>query len=247
MKKFRTFKADVSNFWLFGIAPVLAIVANLVHSEVHGGLGFTVIVLSIVFLVALLVGIIIAYNRIISEIMHKTVYPRFEVAMNQPIPDGGNYEYLFENAIITDKQLSEYERNGSFEEIWLVSNNLSTEIDGGLYADIVPENLKRGIKYKIFMSPKRQNKLRLAALKKKHRNSSNVEYFVYTEEFFFLASNMDIVIYNPYQTGATGRRGYIGLGLIGGNELYEVRISDELVEAIASKLLEYIEPDQECV
>lgn len=54
-------------------------------------------------------------------------------------------------------------------------------------------------------------------------------------------SRLDFTIYDPYKNSKTGRQGYIGLDLPGSDELYEAKISDDLVDAIASKLLEYIE------
>ena len=62
-----------------------------------------------------------------------------------------------------------------------------------------------------------------------------------TDDFFFLVSKLDFTIYDPYKTSATGRQGYIGLDLPDCDGLYAAKIGDDLVDAIASKLLEYIQ------
>ena len=83
--------------------------------------------------------------------------------------------------------------------------------------------------------------MRIEQLKRKNDFSSNIEYYVLDDDFFFLVARFDFTIYDPYKTAATGRRGYIGLDLPDSNELVAVKVNDDLVDAIASKLLEYIQ------
>lgn len=244
MKKLFAIKTRFSNYWTLVVVPLLAFVANLVLSEVQESMGYVVILLSLAFLILLFAGIMLAHQKVISDVLKKTVYPRFEVAVNQPALDSGNYEHLFETSIITDRQLSVMEANCTFDEIWVISNDLATEIDGGLYADIVPKNLERGIKYKVFSSQNNLTRIRMESLKKKYNNSPNVNYYMLSDDFFFLVSKIDFTIYNPYKTSATGRQGYIGMYLPDGNELYEIRIGDDLVDAIASRLLGYIQNEK---
>lgn len=241
MKKLFSQVSRISNYWTIVIVPLLAFIANLILSEVQGGLDFTIFLLSIGFIILLFAGIIIVYHRLLSDTVKKTVYPRVEVAINQPIPDASSYDYLFKESIITDKQLSEMEEACTCEEIWVVSNDFATEVDGGLYADIVPNNLARGIKYKMFVPKNNLTSIRLASLKRKHNNSTNIKYYLLTDDFFFLVSKLDFTIYDPYKTSATGRQGYIGLDLPDCDGLYAAKIGDDLVDAIASKLLEYIQ------
>lgn len=181
------------------------------------------------------------YRKLILKDIEKIIFPRFEVAFSQGPHDARNYDYLFEESIISDKKLSEFERTCSCEEIWVVSNDLETEVDGGLYAEVVPFNLERGIKYKMFVPKNHLTSIRLEQIKRKNGNSENIKYYLLTDDFFFLVSKLDFTIYDPYKTSATGRRGYIGLDLPDCEELYAARIEDPLIDAIASKLLEYIQ------
>lgn len=231
-------------FWVVIIVPVLAFIANIVLAKVQNDIGFTNIIISIAFLVLLFGEIVIVNHKIISSSIRKFVYPRFEVAINQPIQDVSSYEFLFRESIITDRQLSEMEKTCDCEEIWVVSNDLATEIDGGIYSDIVPANLERGIKYKMFVPKNNLTSIRLESLKRKHKSSPNINYYLLTDDFFFLVSKLDFTIYDPYKTSATGRQGYIGLDLPDSDELYAAKIGDDLVDAIASKLLEYIQNEK---
>ena len=224
--------------WLIVIVPLLTITANLILSQAQNDIGFVTILESILFLILLFVVFIPIYHKCNIADIDKIVYPRIEGAISQPLQDSSSYEYLFCESIITDKALSEMEKTCNCEEIWVVSNDLQTEIDGGLYADIVPDNLNRGIKYKIFVQKNNTTLIRIESLKRKHNNSPNIEYFLLTDDFFFLVSKLDFTIYDPYKTSSTGRLGYIGLDLPGKNELYAAKIGDDLVDAIASKLLE---------
>ncbi len=173
--------------------------------------------------------------------LKKIIFPRIELAIGQQPQETCNYDYLFEESIISDIKLSEFEKNCTCEEIWVVSNDLETEIDGGLYAEIVPHNLKRGIKYKMFVPKNNLTTIRLEHLKRRNGNSENIEYYLLTDDFFFLVSKLDFTIYDPYKTSATGRRGYIGLDLPDCEDLYAAKIDDSLIDAIASKLVEYIQ------
>lgn len=226
------------------VVPILAFIANIVLAEVQNDIGFANVILSLIFLILLFLEIVIVIHKILSNNRRKIIYPRIEVAISQPVQDASSYEYLFKESIITDRQLSEMERSCDCEEIWVVSNDLATEIDGGMYADIVPSNLERGIKYKMFVPKNNLTSIRLESLKRKHKNSRNINYYLLTDDFFFLVSKLDFTIYDPYKTSATGRQGYIGLDLPDSDELYAAKIGDDLVDAIASKLLEYIQNEK---
>ena len=230
-----------SVFWIFIIVPVLALIINIVLAEAQNTFGFLNIIISIVFLVLLMAETIILSRKFTIRELKKIIFPRIELAIGQQPQETCNYDYLFEESIISDIKLSEFEKNCTCEEIWVVSNDLETEIDGGLYAEIVPHNLKRGIKYKMFVPKNNLTTIRLEHLKRRNENSENIEYYLLTDDFFFLVSKLDFTIYDPYKTSATGRRGYIGLDLPDCEDLYAAKIDDSLIDAIASKLVEYIQ------
>jgi len=231
-------------FWIFVVVPVIAFVSNIILAEAQNSFGITTIIISIIFLIILFGEILFIYHKILLKNIEKMMFLQFEFALNQEPQETRNYDYLFNEAIISDKKLSEFEISCSCEEIWVVSNDLETEIDGGLYAEVVPSNLKRGIKYKIFVPKNYLTTMRLEQIKRRNTNLGNIEYYLLTDDFFFLVSKLDFTIYDPYKTSATGRRGYIGIDLPDCEELYAVRIDDPLVDAIASKLLEYIQANK---
>ena len=105
----------------------------------------------------------------------------------------------------------------------------------------MPYNLQRGIKYKVFVTKNNLTTIILEQLKRRNGDSGNIEYYLLTDDFFFLVSKLDFTIYDPYKTSATGRRGYIGLDLPDCEVLYAAKVEDSLIDAIASKLLEYIQ------
>ncbi|WP_455536018.1 hypothetical protein [Roseburia inulinivorans] len=245
-KKIRKFLSQLhikqfSALWIFIIVPVLALIINIVLSETQNIVGFSSVIIAIVFLVLLMAEITSISRKLTVRELKRVVLPRLELAIVQQPQEACNYDYLFEESIISDIKLSEFEKNCLCEEIWVVSNDLETEVDGGLYAVVVPHNLERGIKYKMFVPKNNLTTIRLEQLKRRNKNSENIEYYLLTDDFFFLVSKLDFTIYDPYKTSATGRRGYIGLDLPDCEELYAAKIDDSLVDAIASKLLEYIQ------
>lgn len=249
MKRIRGFISkfhfeQFSVLWVIVAVPVLALIVNVILAEAQNSFGMINIIVSITFLIILFLEIAFIYRRLFLRNIKEIIFPRFEVAFNQQPQDARSYDYLFEESIISDRRLSEFESACSCEEIWVVSNDLETEVDGGLYAEVVPANLKRGIKYKIFVPKNYLTSIRLEHLKRRNGNSDNIEYYLLTDDFFFLVSKLDFTIYDPYKTSATGRRGYIGLDLPDCEELYAARIDDPLIDAIASKLLEYIRAEK---
>ena len=230
-----------SKFWVLIAVPVLVLIVNVILAEAQNSFGMLNIFISISFPFILVFEITFMYRKLFLNNIWKIIFPRFEVAFSQRPHEARNYDFLFEESIISDRKLSEFERTCTCEEIWVVSNDLETEVDGGLYAEVVPSNLKRGIKYKMFVPKNQLTSIRLEKLKRKNGNSENIKYYLLTDDFFFLVSKLDFTIYDPYKTSATGRRGYIGLDLPDCEELYAAKIADPLIDAIASKLLEYIQ------
>lgn len=246
IKKIRNFFSkgytnQFSIFWKLIVVPLLALIINIILAEVQNTLGFLNVIISIVFLSLLMIEIVIITRKYTISELKKIIFPRIEIAIGQQPQETCNYDYLFEESIISDVKLSEFEKRCSCEEIWVVSNDLETEIGGGLYAEVVPHNLERGIKYKFFVTKNNLTTIRLEQLKRRNGNSENIEYYLLTDDFFFLVSKLDFTIYDPYKTSATGRRGYIGLDLPDCEVLYAAKVDDSLIDAIASKLLEYIQ------
>lgn len=119
VKKFLSGMQNISNLWILVVVPILSFIANLFLSEIQNELGINTILISLGFLITLLSGIIFVNNKLLTNSIKKIVYPRIEVEINQPIKDANNYDYLFKESIITDRQLSLMEKKCDCEEIWV--------------------------------------------------------------------------------------------------------------------------------
>ena len=51
---------------------------------------------------------------------------------------------------------------------------------------------------------------------------------------------MDFTIYDPYKNNRSGRRGYLGFLPPDSDEMYAIKVNNDLVDAVASKLLVYV-------
>ena len=235
----RLFGGSSPTIWTSIVVAISALFASVFFSEAQESYGIWNVLISLTFLLALFFEIMMIYRAYLFDSLKQLVFPRIEMAMSQQPPDD-RYDHLFDEYIISDRKLSEFERNCMCDEIWIASNDLTTEIDGGLYAEIVPYNLSRGIKYKFFAPRNNITVMRMEHLKRRDGSSENVKYYLLSDDFFFLVPRLDFTIYNPYGTSATGRIGYIGLDLPDSEDLYAAKVDDLLTDAIASKLLEYI-------
>lgn len=208
--------------WMIIVIPLLTLFVDIAFSAAQDSFGITTTILSLTFLTALIAEIVLCY---------KAFFARFICIHNDP----------FQELIISDNELSEFERTFSGQEIWVLTYDLDLETDGGLYSDIISNNvLNRGIKYKYFVRKSRTALMRINQLKRKYQHSNNVEYYLLSDDFFFLVPKLDFVIYDPYKSSATGRRAYLGINLPDKDVLYETKVDDLLTDAIASKLLEVI-------
>jgi hypothetical protein len=231
--------------WMLIIVPVSVLITSVLVSEAQNIFGIRSILISIGFLSFTFLGTMYVYYRLSKEHIDKFVMPKFENELQMlPAESESGSVCLCDNTIISDIKLAAYEKSCDCQEIWVVSNDLSTELDGGLYADVVPANLQRGVSYKIFVAKSNIVLMRIEQLKRKHNNQDKIKYYILDDDFFFLVARFDFTIYDPYKTAATGRIGYIGFNLSQNDELTAIKVTDSLVDAIASKLLEYIDNDK---
>lgn len=228
------------------VIPFISFILNIVMGEYQIYFGLSNIIISLTYIAILFITISIIINKSISSFIRGSVYNKYH-ELADIISGNNEHDELNESkyGIISDKELSIYEANCDCEEIWLLASDLSTEVDGGLYADIVPNNLKRGIKYKLFVKNSNTINMRLKQLEKKYGNIDGVEIFYLDDDFYVLVANIDFTIYNPYKNALSGRIGYMGLNIPENEDMYEFELSDDLVDAISSKLLEYIEKHSE--
>lgn len=247
MKKIKLFFISLwkqyKNLILMLIVAVVSFIINLIVSVVQESLSIDCIIVSIVFAIGAILIIISIIYSFYKKSSKENIFPRIQLLLRDMLTKEKSKKKQFgADSITTDKKLAEIEKNIECEEIWVISNDLSTEIEGGLYADIVSHNLARGIKYKFFVANSPLVPMRIEQLKEKHykiaaENAKNIEYYILKNDFFFIVTGLDFTIYDPYKNAASGRRGYIGFDLPNMEDLEVVRVQDTLVEAIASKLL----------
>lgn len=142
------------------------------------------------------------------------------------------------NGICKEEQLALMERTYPFEEIWLISPDLLTEINSGIYAGVIKENLKKGTKYKYFVPDTEINKVRVKIFKNSCGNSKNLEVYYLSDDFFFLVPHVDFAIYEPMKSITDGKKGYIGLPIQGTTESFAVLMNNDFVDAVIGKLAE---------
>jgi hypothetical protein len=168
-------------------------------------------------------------NSIYKNLLkHSMVLARYRILETEGC---GGIQMIERADLIADK-----EKKLNFNEIWLVSNDLRTEVNDGVYAGAVIYNLNRGIKYKYFIPKSDINDVRIRQLKTESKNNSNLEFYFLKEDFFFLAPDFDFSIYEPNKSRAEGRLAFMGLQLPDSEYLYEVQIHDNLTNSIIEKL-----------
>lgn len=142
------------------------------------------------------------------------------------------------NGICREEQLALIERTCTFSEIWLISSDLLTEINNGIYAGVVQKNLRRGTKYRYFVPHTPINELRVKMFRESCNKNKNLEIYYLSDDFFFLVPDIDFAIYEPLKSITDGKQGYMGLQIQGLNERYAVLMNNDFVDALASKLEE---------
>lgn len=142
------------------------------------------------------------------------------------------------NGICKEEQLALMEKTYPFEEIWLISPDLLTEINSGIYAGVIKENLKKGTKYKYFVPETEINKVRVQIFRNSCGNSKNLEIYYLSDDFFFLVPRVDFAIYDPMKSITDGKKGYIGLPIQGTAESFAVLMNNDFVDAVIGKLAE---------
>jgi len=137
--------------------------------------------------------------------------------------------------------VAEYERKGEFSEIWLVSSDLDTEVNDGVYAGTVIHNLNRGIHYTYFVPKSDINSVRILRLKTESKNVENLKFYYLPDNFFFLSPDFDLAIYEPSKGRSDGRLSYMGLQVPESEHLFEVQMNDRLTDTVIQKLKEIME------
>jgi hypothetical protein len=151
----------------------------------------------------------------------------------------------FPQKIHRETYLANMERNEKFEEIWLVSPDLLTEINNGVYANVVRHNLKKGTKYCYFVPRNAANEPRVEIFKKNCSYNKNLEIFYLSKDFFFLVPGVDFSIYEPHKAVVDGKQGYMGLDIQGTDDRYAFLMNEDFINVLVTKLNTYIRNSHE--
>lgn len=231
--------------WIWVVVPILSIILNAFVGDVQEKNGLVALIVSLIFVASLLVVLFMFHSRMIIQLTENYYYFKiqkgivdFSKELKKRLETQRDITASSKHSIgiIPEHELAEMESSQTFDEIWVISNDLSAEV--GQYADIVPNNLKKGIKYKFFYQNTPQNTIRVEQIKRKNKYSTNAEYYCLRDDFFFIVANLDFTIYDPY---SEKRIGYMGIELPDAEELYAVKVDRDLTDAIASKLLGYFD------
>lgn len=236
------------NSWYFVFLPPMLVTALSIIIG-HFSLPIILISLGIIFLMILFsFGAVFFYiekfdAHLEADEISDEIYNEMSLMLNQ-YWDG---EIPGVPGIIKDEDLAKYEAKIDCSEIWLVSYDLESEFNDGLYQDVVINNLKRGIKYKYFVA---QTPGIEVTIDNEVINTlpdeckQNFEYFILKNEFFFLVDNIDFVIYDPYNaasSGISGCKAYMSMVLSNGDVIYEAPMNSDLRDRIVARLIEYLE------
>ena len=228
----------VNIFLITILPPIVALLVSIVFAVAQDYIGYFTMLIVILFLTIILLEVIFIQLKLLNETSIKFVIPKLKKTLSELQIDGR--PALQAGSIIPESELAEFERTYPYcenAEIWIISNDLMPDLCGGLYVDIVPSNLARGIKYKIFIAKSNTVEAKIVEMKMKNNDSKNIEYFILNDDFFFLVSRFDFTIYDPFGVSSIGKLGYIGLDLPNQKELLAAKVDNKLTDAIISKLI----------
>ena len=194
-------KDSINSIWISVFIPVFSIGVTYCVSQMEKKIGtsgtilslltITFFIASISFLVSMMISS--TYNQTILETLdkgtsdlHKTILEKMGIAGIK--------------GIFPESDIAKMESRYNFKEIWLVSHDLLTEINDGVYAGVVKANLKKGVKYKYFVPKTPTNITRVKMFKNNCRNNKKLEFFYLPDSFFFLVPELDFSIYEPFES-----------------------------------------------
>ena len=228
-----------TNIEIIGIVilfPIISVGCSFGISYLEKSIGFfPSILLLLIILIFFLISVYIAGKTLlhirkdnIDEIINKNIKNIQDKLVNNKIMNG----------IYKEKALALMEKTNVHSEIWLISPDLLTEINNGVYAGVVRDNLKKGTKYRYFIPHSPTNEIRVKMFQENCNNDKNLEIYYLTDDFFFLVPDVDFAIYEPLKSISDGKQGYMGLLFQGMKERFAVLMNNDFVDALASKLEE---------
>lgn len=232
-------KSDFSGFetaFFSIILPVMSVVGSICINYLESNVGFFFTLIALIIL-CLLVGI--SYyvgSAIFFTVSKKTLELKIDLEIKTIIEKIGESKIM--NGVCKEEQLALMEKTCKFEEIWLISPDLLTEINNGIYAGVIKQNLRKGTRYKYFVPDTEINKVRVKIFEESCGHNKNLEIHFLANDFFFLVPRVDFAIYEPMKSISNGKKGYMGLPIQGVTENFAVLMNNDFVDAVVGKLAE---------
>lgn len=241
-KKANKKKMGFNQIWALIFIPVASLIINIYLSEFQEVYGKESIVISIALIFSIILILYVCVCKVVNALNEHVAYHSVSDEIIKIAEDVSDRVLKRDvDGILSDKALSEYEKNCDASEIWLASNELIEEEDGGEFFASVERNLQRGIIYRMFYVETPMSDMKVYQLKNSHNNHPNFHcHKVDKELFYFLVAGVDFCIYNPFCTSHTGRIGYIGVTLPATSEMYNFEVNNALISAVAGRLIKYI-------
>lgn len=239
-KKMFGFDIDhVNIIWVSILLPVVSVGASLGASYLIGNFGITTTIILLVailfiFVIAEVLAIIIikgTHGKKVDDLIESAQKDAYITAFRDM-----DIGIVGINGIYPEQEIAQMELTTHFDYIWLVSHDLSTEIEEGAYSGVVSQNLKKGVKYTYFVPKSQINNHRIKIIKNKCNDNKNLRFFYLDDDFFFLVPQIDFAIYEPYKTVTEGKKGYIGINIEGLSGRYETLMNPSFLDALTAKL-----------
>ncbi len=216
--------------WVAIIMGVIALMLGVLIGELQTSVGWMNLLISLGF-VALIFGFVI-------WMVFRYVYD-VSIGLAEELKD--NIKCYIDpqkiNWVFTNEQLISLEKAKKWPEIWLVSSDLAFETQDGVFHKVVASNLKKGIKYRYFVSNDLATKARIEQIFSQHDNHQGLSVTMLEDDFFFLVPRFDFAIYNPKNVGRINREAYMGIPISDEPVMYHAKISNDLIDVIIGKLL----------
>lgn len=222
---------------LFSILlPIMSVFGSICMNYLESNIGFINTLIALI-IVCLIVGISYYVGiTVFFAVSKKTLELKIDLEIKGIQEKIANGKIM--NGVCKEEQLAMMEKTCIFDEIWLISPDLLTEINDGIYAGVIKQNLKKGTRYKYFVPDTEINQVRVKIFEESCSRSKNLEIHFLADDFFFLVPKVDFAIYEPMKSISNGKKGYMGLPIQGEKERFAILMNNDFVDAVVGKLAE---------
>jgi len=143
--------------------------------------------------------------------------------------------------IYTLDDIKEHELNGSFREIWIISEDLKMASDKEAFAGITRKNLKRGVSYRFYIKNTKLATERAKNLLKANADikKAGIEFYYLENSVAFFDSNMDYDLFITKKS--IEEHGFIGITI--NNKRTYITMPSELFTTLKAELMKIEKAD----